>query len=470
MNQPSLAAIKERLGQHHQQHLLRFYEQLPNDQQQRLLQQISDIDFSLFVKESGSTEQASTDAVDVPRADRAAAPRSVIRQPTSAADREVRHSAASIGRQLLSDGKVAVITVAGGQGSRLGFDHPKGMYPIGPRSERTLFQVFAEQIQARRTKHDAAIPWYLMTSAATHDETIAFFRQNNFFGLDEDTVVFFQQASLPAVDRDTGAILMESPDSLCLSPDGHGGMVSALQASGCLAQLAAQGVDHLFYHQVDNPTVIMCDPVLLGLHIQHDSQITTNVVQKTEPAERMGVLVDLDSQTEIIEYSELTPEQAAASDESGQWIFWAGNTAMHVFHRDFLEYLAEDGIRLPLHRAHKAVTHIDAGGTTIEPTEPNAVKFERFIFDALPLAKRTLMVEADRKREFNPVKNASGSDSPDTSQAAISRIGREWLQQAGHSVDEDTVVEISPLVALTAEDLARQLTQGDVCVEDLISR
>jgi UDP-N-acetylglucosamine/UDP-N-acetylgalactosamine diphosphorylase len=468
MNTSVLSEIETRLHQHNQQHLLHFHEQLSGDLLGQLLSQISQVDFSLLAADEDA-DTASSPKDEASRGDRAAAPKLVIRQPVSEADREVRLKAAAVGRQLLTDGKVAVITVAGGQGSRLGFEHPKGMYPIGPRSDRTLFQIFAEQIQSQRKTHGAAISWYLMTSAATHDETVAFFEQNGFFGLSEDTVIFFQQASLPAIDAKTGEILMDSPASLCLSPDGHGGMVTALQASGALKRLTEQGVEHLFYHQVDNPTVIMCDPVLLGLHAQQESQLTTNVVEKTGPTERMGVLVDLDSRTEIIEYSELTPEQAASSDETGQWIFWAGNTAIHVFRRDFLEYLTEDGIRLPLHRAHKKIAHVDSAGITVEPTEPNAIKFERFIFDALPLAERTLIVEGDRQREFNPVKNATGSDSPDTSRAALSRIGREWLQQAGQSIGEDTIVEISPLTALTAEELAERLTQGDATVEDLIS-
>lgn len=463
MNDSTLPEIEALLEQHNQQHLLRFRRELTDATLQSLLAQIRRIDFSMLT----TTQEAKATAM-VPRAEQAAAPRTVVLQPTTDDDRQVRAAAEVTGSQLLAAGKVAVITVAGGQGTRLGFEHPKGMFPIGPKSDRTLFRVFAEQIRARRQRHGAKIPWYLMTSAATHDETIAFFEEQDFFGVGRDTVTFFQQASLPAIDAETGAILMDSPGGLCLSPDGHGGMVAALHASGGLSQLAEQGVEHLFYHQVDNPTAILCDPVLLGLHTQERSQLTTNVVRKTEPTERMGVLVDIDERTEIIEYSELTPEQAAAQDENGQWIFWAGNTAIHVFRRDFLEYLMEDGIRLPLHQARKKVACIDPFGESVESEERDAIKFERFIFDALPLAERTLIVEGDRQREFNPVKNAEGNDSPKTSRAALSRIGRQWLQAAGHSIDDGIAVEISPLVALNAEELGERLTQGDVAVEDLV--
>lgn len=472
MNIPSLTEAEARLREHGQQHLLRFRDQLTEEQLQLLLSQIRDIDFSLIELPSDQSHAQSNPDQD--RVQRATAPIQVIAQPKSAADHQQRESAAAVGRRLLSDGKVAVVTVAGGQGSRLGFEHPKGMYPIGPVTDRTLFQVFAEQILARRRRHGCEIPWYLMTSQATHQETIAFFESHDYFGVGSDTVTFFRQASLPAVDSDR-KVLMEAPDRVCLSPDGHGGMVTALQASGSLQRLRQQGVEHLFYHQVDNPTVILCDPVLLGLHAQHNSQLTTNVVRKTGPDEPMGVLVDLDGDTQIIEYSELqkpedapdAPPWADQYDSNADWKFWAGNTAIHVFRRDFLEFLTEDGVRLPLHEARKKVAHIDDEGHRVVPSETNATKFERFIFDALPLADTTLIVEGDRAREFNPVKNAEGTDSPQTSRAALSSIGRGWLQQSGHSVDDQTAVEISPLIALDAEELAERLTQGDVSLEDL---
>jgi UDP-N-acetylglucosamine/UDP-N-acetylgalactosamine diphosphorylase len=468
VDESASSEIRSLLKQYDQQHLLQFADQLPARELETLVEQIRRIDFSLLANKADAADEVDN-SNSRSRAEQAAAPTGVIRQPQSEEDHALRRNAETLGEQLLADSRVAVVTVAGGQGSRLGFDHPKGMFPIGPCSDRTLFQIFAEQILARRRRNNASIDWYLMTSAATHDETVSFFQQQDFFGLGDETVFFFQQASLPAIDACTGMILMDNPRELCLSPDGHGGMVTALQSSGCLKRLQERGVEHLFYHQVDNPTVILCDPVLLGLHAQHESQLTTNVVCKTEPTERMGVLVEINGRTEIIEYSELTPEQAAASDDSGQWIFWAGNTAIHIFRTDFLKYLTEDGVRLPLHQARKKVPHIDSSGQRIAPAQPNAIKLERFIFDALPIADRTLIVEGNRQQEFNPVKNATGNDSPATSRAALSRMGREWLQSAGHTVHESAAVEISPLIALNAEELSERLTQGEVSVEDLIS-
>ena len=362
-----------------------------------------------------------------------------------------------IGEQLLADGKVAVITVAGGQGSRLGFDHPKGMFPIGPVTDRTLFQIFAEQIVARQKMYDCVIPWLIMTSSATHDETVDFFDQHSFFGLSQDNVKFFQQGSMPAVDAATGKLLLKTKSSLCLSPDGHGGLVTALKESGLLDEMKTAGIQHFFYHQVDNPTAILCDPELIGLHHGQQSELTTNVVEKSSPTERMGVLVDINGRTEIIEYSELTEAQASAEDATGQWIFWAGNTAIHVVQLSFFDRLTTDGCQLELHLALKKMPHLDADGKLVEPTEANAYKFERFIFDALPLAKNALIVEGDREREFNPVKNATGSDSPETAKAALQRIAKTWLKEAGQDVADGQSIELSPLVAISGEQLQAAL-------------
>lgn len=465
-----MSDLKDLVQQHGQAHLLRWWDELSSDEQAHLEARIRDIDFEKIRSVWEASRNAdSASASDSSRADRAQPPQSVVYQAQSDEDRARRNQHAEIGRQLLADGKVGVITVAGGQGSRLGFDQPKGMFPIGPVTDRTLFRIFAEQILARRRRHGGSIPWLIMTSAATHQDTVDYFEANDFFDLGRDSVHFFQQGSMPAVDDESGRILMASKSTICLSPDGHGGLVTALDRSGLLKKLIEQNVEHLFYHQVDNPTVIMCDPVLIGLHDAQQSQLTTNVVRKREATEKMGVLAEVDGRTEIIEYSELTPEQAAREDENGQWVFWAGNTAIHVFRRDFFEELASDGCRLELHVAHKKVAHIDENGNKVDPEEPNANKFERFIFDALPLADRTLIVEGDRDREFNPVKNADGNDSPATAKAALNRIAKAWLQQCGVDVADDADVEISPLQALDADELCRKIQAAEVDPQQLQS-
>ena len=465
--------IQETLQKFSQAHIVQFWTTLPDPERELLLAQLRTIDFAQLREIWLKTQAGSvSDDSSVDRIAKAAAPKAVVRQPKSAEDFAARKSAAAQGDTELRAGKVAVITVAGGQGTRLGFDHPKGMFPIGPLSDRTLFQIFAEQILARRRRHDAAIPWFIMTSDATHAETVAYFEANQCFSLPKESVAFFQQGSLPALDAETGRVLLSGRAELALSPDGHGGLIMALQNAGLLKRMEQDGIEHVYYHQVDNPTAIIADPALIGFHQQHQSLLTTNVVCKTSPTERMGVLVDVNGHTEIIEYSELTPEQAASCDTDGQWIFWAGNTAIHVFDRAFLQRLSEGGRGLPLHVARKNVAYVNDDGQLVQPADaahPNACKLERFIFDALPLAERTLIVEGNRTREFNPVKNAAGADSAETSRAALNRIAREWLTAAGCAISDDQPVEISPLQALDAEELCARLDSGTIRVEDITS-
>ncbi len=462
-------SVRTQLDHASQSHLLKFWDELSPSEKTSLLNQIGRTDLQMLDQIWRSTTNDTSPVDAIARIESARSPRQLVRQPQSDADNDRWKQATQLGDRELQAGSVAVITVAGGQGSRLGFDHPKGMFPIGPKSDRTLFQIFAEQILARRRRHHAAIPWLIMTSDATHAETLEFLQQHKYFELGQDTVHLFQQGSLPALDAATGRILMTSRSELALSPDGHGGLVSAMAHAGLLDLLAQQNIRHLFYHQVDNPTAILCDPALIGFHTQQRSQLTTNVVRKMSPTERMGVLADINGRTEIVEYSELTPEQAARCDSSGDWIFWAGNTAIHVFDRDFLEQLAEDSGKLPLHVARKNVAFIDDHGALIkpdDPAKPNAIKLERFIFDALPIAERTLVVEGNRMREFNPVKNRDGADSPETSRAALSRIGREWLMAAGCTVADDRPVEVSPLQALDADEMAQKIAAGTVHIAD----
>ncbi len=335
------------------------------------------------------------------------------------------------GDELLRAGKVGAILVAGGQGTRLGFDKPKGMYPIGALSHAPLFQILAQQLLARSRRAAAPIPYFIMTSDATHDETVAFFGEHKNFGLPAGDVFFFQQGNMPAVDAASGKLLVASDQTLSTSPDGHGGMLTALAKSGLLAEMNRRGIEYLHYHQVDNPTAIVCDPVFLGFHAELGCDMSVKVVAKRSAAERMGVAVDVDGVTQIIEYSDLPLDVARKTDAAGALLLWAGSTAIHVFTRAFLDRLVEHGDALPFHVAHKKVPYCDADGKLVNPERENAYKFERFIFDALPLAKRALVLETDRAREFNPVKNASGDDSPETARAALASLFHGWLRAAG---------------------------------------
>lgn len=447
----SFADLQELLAQHGQSHLIAFWDELSAGQQAELTAQIEAIDFSQLndlAQKANATSSEST----VDRATIATAPSKLMRLPVTDGDAAQWQAAHDKGEQILAAGQVGAVLVAGGQGTRLGFPHPKGMFPIGPISECPLFRILVEQLIAVSQKAGVTIPYFIMTSEATHDETVEFFATNNYFGLDSANVCFFQQGYMPAVERTATAgvhrVLLADKHRVATSPDGHGGILAAMSKANLLTKMKDAGIEHLYYHQVDNPTAIVCDPAFIGFHALQASDLSTKVVQKVDVNEKMGAVVEVDGQTQIIEYSELTGDTASRTDADGNPIFWAGNTAIHCFRRGFLEELVADSNSLPFHLAKKNVPFVNDAGESIapdDPANPNAIKFERFIFDALPAAKSVLVVEADRAREFNPVKNRDGADSPETAKAALVRLGRQKLEAAGHSVAADAIVEVSPL-------------------------
>lgn len=471
--------LKKQLNEAHQEHLLRDWERLDESGREHLQWQIEAIDFPLIAdlsqrqlqREQSGSDKADTQALR-DMASRSGSPGNLIRLRET--DDAVRNAARATGERLLHAGKVGAILVAGGQGTRLGFPHPKGMFPIGPVSDRTLFRLFADQLLVRMARAGVTIPYFIMTSDATHEETIAFFREQNFLGLNPDDVYFFQQASLPAVDAATGRILFDGIGQIALSPDGHGGMLAAMQRVGLFEQMKQRGIEHLYYHQVDNAATIVCDPVFLGLHDSRESEMSTKVVAKTSGQEPMGVVVGVDGGTRIIEYSDLPEDLACETDDRGDLRFWAGSTAIHAFRVDFLERMSRDADSLPYHIARKKVAHIDEAGNPVQPAFPNAWKFERFIFDILPRAKNALVMEVDRATEFLPVKNEKGTDSPDTARAGLRAIAHNWLREAGVECTAEVPVEISPLYALDCQEFCAKasgtpgITQATVFEQDKV--
>ncbi len=468
-----MAASKQelhaRLAQFGQQHLLAFWNRLSEPQRHSLESQIENIDLALidelFHHQSAATDWGALVA-------RALAPPAfrLGRGSIGQGDQFSPDQARRRGAAALSAGQLGVILVAGGQGTRLGFDRPKGMYQIGPVSRASLFQILLEQVAARGRRHNVRIPLYIMTSPATHDETVAYLAEQRYFGLSAPDVTIFCQGTMPAVDAKTGKLLLAQPDRLALSPDGHGGMLAALAACGALKQLNRRGVEHLFYLQVDNPLVAICDPEFIGYHLLAGSELTSQVIAKQTPREKVGNVAMIDDRMQIIEYSDFNPlsdELVQRRTPDGAPVFWAGSIAVHVFAVAFLSRMAGSAAGLPFHIANKAVSHVDASGNTVEPRAPNAIKFERFIFDLLPLARRTVVVEVDQQLAFAPLKNAPGDaqDTPESVQTQMISRDRQWLAAAGAQVAEATAVEISPRFALDAEELASKLMPGMVVTE-----
>jgi len=371
-------------------------------------------------------------------------------------------AARDAGQAALRGGRVGLVLLAGGQGTRLGFDGPKGNFPFGPVTGTTLFAHHAAKVAALRARYRAALPWCILTSPANDDQTRAAFAEAGWFGLDPASVRFVVQGTLPAVDSRTGQMLREAPASLALSPDGHGGLFLALRRSGALGWLAGSGVKTLFTFQVDNPLTSIADPRFLGHHLTADAEMSNLAVRKREPSERVGVIARRGDQTVVVEYSDLDDATAAARDAAGELVLWAGNVATHCIEVGFAMRLTEGGLQLPYHRALKRVPYVDDAGRIVAPQAPNALKFETFIFDALPMARASITVEIARGEQFSPIKNADGPDSPATCRRDMNRLYARWLEGAGVRVARDSDgepvdLEIDPRLALDGDEAAARL-------------
>lgn len=441
-------------------YLLNHWERLTAVEREELEKQIRTLDFELLRGLSTPADEASSPDVtqDWVALSARAEPPDAVRLGQLYGGISAR-AAYEEGARAISDGKVAMILVAGGQGTRLGFDLPKGMYPIGPVSGRTLFEMHVDSLKGAMRRFGVSIPLWIMTGPSTHAPTEAYFAEYENLGLRPDELFLFQQGTMPAIGAADGRILMETPSQLALSPDGHGGIVAALERSGAIELAKQRGVEQFFYAQVDNPMVTACDPILVGYHRLAGSQMTTQVVPKRFAKERVGNVVSIDGKTQIIEYSDLPDAAAEQTNPDGSLKLWAGNIAVHVFDLEFLEATAGSAHGLPFHRAHKAVPFIDETGALHKPSKPNAIKFERFVFDLLPLAQRTLVIEGDASQVFAPVKNADGAptDTPSATKQAISSLHAKWLSAAGVNVQNGVQVEINPMWAWDPEEVLQKI-------------
>jgi len=449
--------IRRQLTEHHQEHLLAFWPQLDARQRQNLLDQIRELDLGKIddwvehlVKGTPAPALATTDFEPAP---------SYSPEPSDPAQRRKYNEAVDLGEKLISHGKVAALTVAGGQGTRLGFDGPKGNFPISPVQHKTLFRIFAETIQAVAQRYGATCPWYVMTSPMNHTQTVEILRAENYYGLEAEDVFIFQQGTLPNFAFD-GRILLEDKARIARSPDGHGGCIRALARSGALADMKRRGVEFISYWQVDNPLVRLFDPLFIGLHALAGAEMSSKAVIKNSPQEKVGNFCLIDGKVTVIEYSDLPDELAEERRPDGSLVFHLGSIAIHIISTSFVEKLNVQDYSLPLHRAVKKIPHLDLQGHHVEPQEPNGIKLESFIFDALPLARESVILEIVRGEQFAPVKNAKGADSVETTQRMMVGRAAAWLEAAGVTVPRkpdgslDCLLEIAPSFALDPADVA----------------
>ncbi|MGF1453123.1 MAG: UTP--glucose-1-phosphate uridylyltransferase [Opitutales bacterium] len=444
--------LKERFAAAGQEQVFAYWDELSEGQRTALCEQAEQIDLA-EVDELYRTLVAGGGeaAVDYSTAE----PAPYVPLPRHGGDAQEWAQMVDIGEDALRAGRVAAFTVAGGQGTRLGFDGPKGTFPVTPVRQATLFQLFAEKVRAARERYAAAIPWFIMTSEINHEATELFFRENNFFGLPGDDVVFFRQGLMPAISPE-GKILLEDKGKIAMSPDGHGGSLRALVRSGACKRMAESGIDFISYFQVDNPLVKCLDPAFIGYHLNSGSEMSSKMLPKAYPKEKVGNFAVMDDKTCVIEYSDLPDELAEKRTADGDLAFNGGSIAIHILDRQFVERIGGDNtdVKLPFHRANKKVAVYDPGeGKPVKPDKPNGVKFEMFVFDALPFARHPIIIETAREDDFSPVKNAEGVDSPASARADQLREAGRWLRNAGATIATDhtglpeVAVEITPLFA-----------------------
>ncbi len=458
MQEPSPDLV-QRLRNSQQDHLLAGWESLSPPERARLVRDLHVVDFEELRKLYERRDQKDA----IPPAE------SITPLPWPDNDPALNEAYRQRAEQALKAGEVAFLIVAGGQGTRLGFDQPKGMFPLGPVTKKTLFQIHVEKVLALERRYQRPFLLLVMTSPITDEPTRQFFAENRNFGL--QGVEFFCQGTMPALDLATGKLLLDQPGCLCLSPDGHGGTLTGLSNSGLLERLAQRGIRTISYFQVDNPFVQIHDAHFLGRHLLENAEVSTKVVAKEFPTEKLGNLALVDGRCAMIEYSDLPLELAEARDEQGRLRLWAGNTAIHLFDVAFLKRVV--GAHMPWHVARKKVPHW--AGQPVQPETENALKFERFIFDVLPQAERWTVSVTSRETEFEPLKNATGRESPESvRQAMLNQFG-SWLEGAGVKIPRDGTgnvtipLEISPLWALDAEDVKRRVRESGLYLTDSFS-
>lgn len=467
INQDEIRSRFEAAGQGH---VLKHLESLSSSQKSSLLQELSTIEvenLSSLLQGALAEQQNVSEASDIE-------PFMTEVASTNNDEAGVISMSYQTGLDAIRRGEVAAITLAGGQGTRLGYDGPKGMYDIGLSSGKSLFCLIAErvlklcQLASIDEKTDVTIPWYIMTSPLNHDQTVSYFESNSYFGLPPDSVRFFRQGMLPCLTPDE-KIIMQSPSKVAMAPDGNGGIYAAMERSGTLADMKKRGVHCLHVFSIDNALVKPVDPVFVGYCLSRGADCGNKVLWKAHAHEKVGVMASKDGKPSIVEYSDITKDMAERVDDNGRLVFGAGNICNHYYTLDFIEKVVLPSMNNMFHVAHKKIPyHDESTNETITPTSNNGIKLESFIFDVFPLSTSMAVLEVTRQEEFAPVKNAPGSssDSPDTARAMISALAKTWVRSAGGNlvgnVDSDAC-EISPLVSFAGEGLSELVKGKDVC-------
>ena len=398
-----LSMAKEILSKYGQEHLLQKYNELSKKEQNKLLDEILTMDFKQIedlYKSTKTKPSFENDSLEP------------IKHITkSELSKEQLEEYKNLGEQVIKQGKLAVVTMAGGQGTRLGHNGPKGTYDLGLPSHKSIFEILCDNLKLARETYNVDIPWYLMTSDENNEETVKFFEENNYFGYPKSAVHFFKQGKLPMLDTN-GKVLLDETGMIKQAADGHGGIFEAMRKNAVIYNMKEQGIEWVFIGGVDNVLAKMVDPVLTGLVIKDKNLVAGKSIVKACPEEKVGVFCKKNNKPSVIEYIEISKELSEALDENSQLLYGESHILCNQFNISLLEEISEN--KLPYHVAFKKAKYLDEKGNIVEPTEPNAYKFEAFIFDAFSLADDMSILRVKREEEFAPVKNATGVDSAET--------------------------------------------------------
>lgn len=473
-----LEEVKQHLEIANQSHILQFWSELNEAERESFLQELSQLDLAGLREHCEGAARAAVSPS--PSLDEHMQPvPAELMGSARKSDKDSLTHWENEGLLQISKNRVGVLLLAGGQGTRLGVQYPKGMYNVGLPSSKTLYQIQAERLhkiqelanEKHRTK--STIPWYIMTSEFTLSPTENFFKENNYFGLEPSNIIMFEQRMIPAVTFE-GKVILQEKWKIAMAPDGNGGLYQALVDNNVLEDMKKRGVEYLHVYCVDNILIKMADPLFIGFCVSKGADCGAKVVEKAYPTEPVGVVCRVQGVAQVVEYSEILQTTAELRGDTGELVYSAGNICNHFFTRGFLQDVTDNfKSHLKQHVAIKKVPFVDECGNQVKPAKPNGIKMEKFVFDVFPFSRNFAVFEVVREDEFSPLKNADGAatDSPSTARNALLNLHCRWVTAAGAALlDEDgnavpltvsessksdspATCEISPLVSYFGEGL-----------------
>lgn len=453
----SLEQVRQSLESAGQSHVLQFWPELCEVERDTLLQELSQLDLKGLKEHcEGAAGAAASPSDSLDQHIEPVPPESIGSVRKS--DKHSLEQWENEGLLQISGNRVGVLLLAGGQGTRLGVQYPKGMYNVGLPSQKTLYQIQAERIHKiqeladRKYGSKCTIPWYIMTSEFTLAPTEKFLKDNNYFGLEPSNIVMFEQRMIPAVTFD-GKVILQSKGKIAMAPDGNGGLYQALVDNKVLEDMKKKGVEYLHVYCVDNILVKMADPVFIGFCVSKGADCGAKVVEKAYPTEPVGVVCRVRGVSQVVEYSEIQPETAELRGPGGELVYSAGNICNHFFTRAFLQEVTETfKDQLKQHVALKKVPFVDSCGNQVTPTKPNGIKMEKFVFDVFSFSRSFVVFEVVREDEFSPLKNADGAatDSPTTARNSLLAQHCRWAMAAGATLLDEHGNTFPPMASVSA--------------------